>query len=75
MTHEAGKGDKQRPTNKEAFDKHFEEIFGKKPPKVLSDAVEEQGKWTPKIDTHYDKDGKVTLRTIQQTPNGPVENL
>ena len=31
MTHEAGKGDKQRPTNHEAFSKNFEAIFGKKP--------------------------------------------
>lgn len=28
MTHEAGKGDKQRPTNQEAFAKNFEAIFG-----------------------------------------------
>jgi ribosomal protein L37AE/L43A len=27
MTHEAGKGDKMRPTNHEAFSKHFDEIF------------------------------------------------
>jgi hypothetical protein len=31
MTHEAGKGDKQRPTNHEAFAKNFEAIFGGKP--------------------------------------------
>jgi uncharacterized protein with von Willebrand factor type A (vWA) domain len=31
VTHsDGGKGDKQRPTNKEAFDKHFDAIFGKK---------------------------------------------
>lgn len=31
MTHsDGGKGDKQRPTNKEAYDKHYEEIFRKK---------------------------------------------
>jgi hypothetical protein len=28
---EAGKGDKQRPTNYESFSKHFEEIFGARP--------------------------------------------
>lgn len=42
MTHEAGKGDKQRPTNHEAFGKHFEEIFGKKVPKEVADAVNQQ---------------------------------
>ena len=30
MTHgDGGKGDAQRPTNKEAFDKHFDNIFRK----------------------------------------------
>jgi uncharacterized protein with von Willebrand factor type A (vWA) domain len=42
MTHEAGKGDKQRPTNHDAFSTHFEEIFGKKVPKELADAVNKQ---------------------------------
>jgi len=30
MTHEAGKGDKQRPTDYEKFNANFEKIFGKK---------------------------------------------
>ena len=29
----SGKGSKQRPTNKEAFDKNFDAIFGKPKPK------------------------------------------
>jgi hypothetical protein len=29
MTHEAGKGDKQRPTDYERFSSNFEKIFGK----------------------------------------------
>jgi hypothetical protein len=29
MTHEAGKGDKQRPTDYEKFNANFEKIFGK----------------------------------------------
>lgn len=28
---EAGKGDKQRPTNYESFSAHFEQIFGARP--------------------------------------------
>ena len=32
MSHEAGKGDKRRPTNQDLYDKHYENIFGKKPP-------------------------------------------
>jgi hypothetical protein len=32
MHHEAGKGDKQRPTDKDAFDKGFDAIFGVKKP-------------------------------------------
>jgi hypothetical protein len=31
MTHEAGKGDKQRPTNMDEFRKNWERIFGKPP--------------------------------------------
>jgi hypothetical protein len=30
MTHEAGKGDKQRPTNHKSFSENFDRIFGKK---------------------------------------------
>jgi hypothetical protein len=29
MTHEAGKGDKQRPTDYDKFSENFEKIFGK----------------------------------------------
>ena len=29
MTHEAGKGDKQRPTNHKSFSENFDRIFGK----------------------------------------------
>lgn len=39
---EAGKGDKQRPTDHEAFAKNFESIFGRKPPEHVSDAVHNQ---------------------------------
>lgn len=43
MTHsDGGKGSTQRPTNFEAFDKHFEEIFGKKAPKGVADGVTKQ---------------------------------
>lgn len=42
MTHEAGKGDKQRPTNHDAFSAQFETIFGKKVPKEVADAVNQQ---------------------------------
>lgn len=31
MTHEAGKGDKTRPTNWDHFSENFDRIFGKKP--------------------------------------------
>jgi hypothetical protein len=31
MAREAGKGDKQRPTNKQAFDNNYDLIFKKKP--------------------------------------------
>ena len=33
MTHEAGKGDTQRPTNWDHFSENFDRIFGKKPTK------------------------------------------
>jgi uncharacterized protein with von Willebrand factor type A (vWA) domain len=43
MTHgDGGKGSGQRPTNKEAFDKHFEEIFGRKPPRDVSQELQNQ---------------------------------
>jgi len=42
MTHEAGKGDTQRPTNWDHFSENFDRIFGKKPPKEVSDAVYNQ---------------------------------
>lgn len=38
MTHsDGGKGDKQRPTNKEAYDKHYDEIFRKPREQVKCD--------------------------------------
>lgn len=43
MTHgDGGKGSAQRPTNHDAFSTHFEEIFGKKVPKEVADAVNQQ---------------------------------
>ena len=36
MTHEAGKGDKQRPTNYDKFSENFDRIFGKKGNEVVS---------------------------------------
>ena len=42
MTHEAGKGSTQRPTDHDAFSKHFEAIFGKKPPEGLNEQVRNQ---------------------------------
>lgn len=43
MTHsDGGKGSTQRPTDHDAFSKHFEEIFGKKPPADLNEAVRNQ---------------------------------
>ena len=46
MTHEAGKGDKQRPTDYDKFSENFDRIFGKKGNEVVSqeeydDATEE----------------------------------
>jgi len=32
MTREAGKGDKQRPTDQQKFQENFDRIFGKKQP-------------------------------------------
>ena len=37
MTHEAGKGDKQRPTDKAAFDAHYDNIFKKRDDAVAED--------------------------------------
>jgi len=42
MTHEAGKGDKQRPTNYDKFDENFEKIFGKKVPDHMAAEVNKQ---------------------------------
>jgi hypothetical protein len=39
MTHEAGKGDTQRPTDHEKFSSNFEAIFGSKPKKELRDRI------------------------------------
>ena len=36
MTHEAGKGDKQRPTDYDKFSENFDRIFGKKGNEVVS---------------------------------------
>ena len=33
MSKEAGKGDKQRPTNHKAYSENYDQIFGKKPKK------------------------------------------
>jgi hypothetical protein len=41
MTHEAGKGDTQRPTNWEHFSQNFERIFGKSKEQRLVDMTEE----------------------------------
>ena len=49
MHHEAGKGDKQRPTDKDAFDKGFESIFGvKKPTRGSFVYCKEKGELIPK---------------------------
>jgi len=39
MTHEAGKGSKQRPTNYESFAEGMERIFGKPIPKEQADEM------------------------------------
>jgi hypothetical protein len=39
MTHEAGKGSKQRPTNYETFAEGMERIFGKRVPKEQADEM------------------------------------
>jgi hypothetical protein len=49
MHHEAGKGDKQRPTDKDAFDKGFDAIFGvKKPTRGSFVYCKEKGELIPK---------------------------
>jgi hypothetical protein len=49
MHHEAGKGDKQRPTDKDAFDKGFESIFGvKKPTRGSFVYCKEKGELIPR---------------------------
>lgn len=42
MTHEAGKGDKQRPTNWDHFSENFDRIFGVKMPKEHADDINRQ---------------------------------
>ena len=42
MTHEAGKGDKPRPTDMDKFNANFETIFGKRVPKEVADAINQQ---------------------------------
>jgi hypothetical protein len=49
MHHEAGKGDKQRPTDKDAFDKGFDAIFGvKKPTRGSFVYCKEKGELIPR---------------------------
>jgi hypothetical protein len=49
MHSEAGKGDKQRPTDKDAFDKGFDAIFGvKKPTRGSFVYCKEKGELIPK---------------------------
>lgn len=53
MHSEAGKGDKQRPTDKDAFDKGFDAIFGSKKPERGSFVYcKERGELVPK-DEYY----------------------
>jgi hypothetical protein len=42
MTHEAGKGDKQRPTDYDKFNENFEKIFGVKITKEKADEFNRQ---------------------------------
>jgi hypothetical protein len=42
MAHEAGKGDKQRPTNWDHFSENFERIFGSKPTEKEMAALKQQ---------------------------------
>jgi hypothetical protein len=42
MTHEAGKGDKQRPTNWDHFSENFDRIFGRKVPDKMAAEVNRQ---------------------------------
>jgi ABC-type transporter Mla subunit MlaD len=42
MTHEAGKGDTQRPTDWDSFSENFERIFGSKPTEKEKAALKQQ---------------------------------
>jgi hypothetical protein len=42
MNREAGKGDKQRPTDYEKFAENFEKIFGKPNEKRMADMTEQE---------------------------------
>lgn len=42
MTHEAGKGDTQRPTNWDHFSENFDRIFGKKVPPDVAAEINQQ---------------------------------
>ena len=42
MTHEAGKGDKQRPTDMDKFNENFEKIFGSKPTEQQQESMRRQ---------------------------------
>ena len=57
---EAGKGDKQRPTDYESFSKHFEQIFGA-PPSVTE--AEFRNPPTPPQDEH-----QKTNRVVSPVP-------
>jgi hypothetical protein len=52
MASEAGKGSKQRPTNKDAYDESYERIWGRKNRQEIKEGV------------HYDSDSEM-LRDIR----------
>jgi hypothetical protein len=57
MHHEAGKGDKQRPTDKDAFDKGFDAIFGvKKPTRGSFVYCKEKGELIPREEYYGSSD-------------------
>lgn len=65
MYHEAGKGSAPRPTNKEAFDKGFDAIFGVKKPTRGSFVFDpETNKLVPK-DEYYGSSAQVNAPMVQ----------
>lgn len=58
MAHEAGKGDKQRPTNQNVFSNNYDLIFKKKPNEQKTDRT---------IDTVQEDRQKQLPRTSQAT--------